>query len=237
MRIHGHIRNCSNLMKMDCRRQLRDVRRMHFLQPGSSGEIHCTAGMFTRIRGIRGGFQELKRVTSCMICSALTIFEALMNIMRFRMEMQPQNSVSGKKVRALSCLRLWRIKWANFRFLLRIWDFWLIRSANFWRIPVSLGWKCYSLRLIPERTAIICRIIMTEIRSFIPERMIMQQHIVFLMSWKKRIRMWHFAIWTAAGLPRRKNWHGIWLRWRWEVFRIFALFLHRIICVCQIRQE
>lgn len=50
-------------------------------------------------------------------------FEALMNIMRFRMEMQPQNLVSGKKVRALSCLRLWRIKWENFRFLLRIWDF------------------------------------------------------------------------------------------------------------------
>ena len=80
-------------------------------------------GMFTRIRGIRGGFQELKRVTSCMICSALTISAALMNIMRFRMEMQPRNLVSGKKVRALSCLRLWRIKWENFRFLLRIWDF------------------------------------------------------------------------------------------------------------------
>ena len=28
--------------------------------------------------------------------------------------MQPQNSVSGKKVRASSCLRLWRIKWENF---------------------------------------------------------------------------------------------------------------------------
>lgn len=83
--------------EMDCRRQLRDVRPMLFLQPGSSGEIHCTAGMFTRIRGIRGGFQELKRVTSCMICSALTISAALMNIMRFRMEMQPRNLVSGKR--------------------------------------------------------------------------------------------------------------------------------------------
>ena len=54
-RIHGRIRNCSNLMKIICRQAWQDARRMDFPQQGSCGEIRFIVGNTIRKQDTTGG--------------------------------------------------------------------------------------------------------------------------------------------------------------------------------------
>ena len=99
----GQIRFCSSLMRTTSQKQLPDARRMHSLQPDSSGATRYTDGTTIRAQVMHGGCYVWPTCSNCTILSASTISADLMNIIPFRSVIRLQSAATGRKDLAWIC--------------------------------------------------------------------------------------------------------------------------------------